>query len=171
MCCFFAPVPKAVYLLGRNISKAYTDNDSKDWDTWQGHRIWSKVCKLMGWTDLPHMTLRTTDWRQNGYDCGPIACHVAQHILTVGLQAQITGQWKAPSMMACHHMLRWRMAEQVHQAVTDGYKKYASIRTSHAAQLEGKYGHRELKALDICQETLRQKLPTAHLQAVQKDLQ
>jgi hypothetical protein len=170
----FAPIQNAIYVLGRNIGKAHTDNNSRDWDTWQGHRIWSRVCKLMGWTDLPPMTLRTSDWRQNGYDCGPIACHVAQHILSVGLQAQVTGQWKAPSMMACYHMLRWRMAEQVHQAVTNGYNRYGSIRTSHAAQLENRYGSGELEALDGYQAELRQQLlesPTANLQAIQKDLQ
>jgi hypothetical protein len=170
----FAPTQAAIYLLGRNIDKAHTNNNSMDWDTWQGHRIWSRVCKLMGWSNLPHMTLRTTDWRQNGYDCGPIACHVAQHILTVGLQSQVTGQWKAPSMMACYHMLRWRMAEQVHQAVTNGYNRYGRIRTSHAHQLEDKYDPGELEALDGYQAELKQQLlksPTANLHTVQKDLQ
>jgi hypothetical protein len=170
----FAPTQQAIYLLGRKITRANTNNNSEDWDSWQGRRIWSRVCILMGWADLPPMTLRTTDWRQNGYDCGPIACHVVQHILTVGLQTQVTGQWKAPSMMACYHMLRWRMAEQVHQAVINGYNRYGSIRTSHAAQLKDIYNPGDLQGLDDYQAGLRQQLlksPLANLQAVQKDLQ
>jgi len=171
----FAPTHKAIYLLGRKTKRAHTNNDSEDWDTWQGLRIWSQVCTLMGWVNLPRMTLRTTDWRQNGYDCGPIACHVVQTILTVGLQVHhITGQWKSPSMMACHHMLRWRMAEQVHQAATDGYKEYDRIRTTRAAQLEERFTPGEIKGMDDYQEEVKRQLlesPTANLQTIQKDLQ
>jgi hypothetical protein len=171
----FAPSHKAIYMLGRNIHKAHTNNDSTDWDSWQGPRIWSRVCKLMGWDSLPPMHLRTTDWRQNGYDCGPIACQVAQHILTIGLQVQITGQWKSPSMMTCYHLLRWRMAEQVHQTVMDGYKKYGTIRTSYGLQMGDRLGLGELGGWDGYQEELGQKLKEMPiivlLHSVQQNLQ
>ena len=168
----FAPMLHTIYLLGRKIGKTQKNNNSWDWDSWQGHRIWSKVCKLMGWTNLPAMTLQTVDWKQNGYDCGPIACQVAQDILDKGFQVDITGYWRKPLIMHCCHMLRWTIAEQVYQEVMQGNRKYNSIRITHAAQMEETYGLSELEAFDISQKNLQHNLSSmSNLHSIQRNLQ
>ena len=170
----FAPTLGAIYLLGRVILKNHSNNNSQDWNSWQGSRIWSKVCKLMGWYGLPKMVLRTTDWKQNGYDCGPIACQVAQHILAKGLQIETTGQWKRPTMMACCHMLRLKMAEHIYQVITDGHKKYEAVRATCPEQLEKIYNTEDLTPLDISHEELQGRLEQsaiANPHSVQNNLQ
>jgi hypothetical protein len=126
----------------------------------------------MGWTDLPTMTLRTVDWKQNGYDCGPIACQVAQDILAKGFQVETTGYWRETPMMHCYHMLHWTIAEQVQLTVTEGSRKYNSIRSTHAAQLEEKYGPGGLSAGDLSHRRLQQDLSSmSNLHSIQKNLQ
>ena len=168
-----APADGVIHLLGMEIGKNQSNNNSRDWDSWNGSQIWSKVCRLMGWVGLSGMVLRKTDWRQNGYDCGPIACLVAEHILSKGLKTELTGTWKRPRMMTCCHMLRLKMAEQVYQAITDGNKKYTEIRNRSGRQLEEKYGYSELKALDDSQKELQTQLDQSawkHLLPVQTNL-
>jgi hypothetical protein len=184
----FAPTLRAVYLLGKEIHMNHINNNSSDWDSWQGRRIWSKACRLMGWNEdslppmarpwngeeegQPRIVLRQTNWKQNGNDCGPIACQVSQHILLRGLQVEGAGQWKQPAMVACCHTLRLKMAELVHQVVVEGCRKFGTVRTRNAAQLEEKY-EKGLEGMDGAQKELKEELqlsPVVQLHPVMQNL-
>ena len=168
----FAPSLGAIYLLGKHIHALRSNINSKDWDSWNGTQIWARVCLLMGWEDLGPMVLCTVNWQQNGYDCGPIACQVAQHIILGGLKTEGTGQWKRPALLACCHTLRLKMADLVHQTVIDGSRNYGLVRfQSHAALLaiydSGLDGMDD--AHQVLQETLNDS-PIAGLLSVARNL-
>jgi hypothetical protein len=169
----FDPKLRAVYVLGKEIHTTKSNNDSADWKSWNGDKIWKKACQLMGWTDPPPMVLRTVDWRQNGYDCGPIACQTAQHILTRGLKTESSGHWKRPTMMACCHMLRLKMAELVHQIAIEGYRKYDIVRVNCYTALQAKYGTPVVEAMDFAHDDLWEVLeesPVVQLHDVVRNL-
>ena len=139
----YSPSLGAVYLLGRKIKikRNETAKESADWDSWLGREILSKMCLLMGWDVPQDVVLRTADWSQNGYDCGPIACQVAQHILLTGLRTEDSGSWKRPAMLRCCHPLRQMMAEQVYHRVMWGSERYGSLKTWYPGVLERRHGN------------------------------
>jgi len=168
----FAPGMKAIYLLGRQIKTTWSNNCSSDWASWNGQQIWRRVCQLMGWTGLPAMTLRTVDWTQNGYDCGPIACQVAQHIFLKGMRTDGSGQWKRPAMLGCCHTLRLRMAELMHQVVLEGTRKYRMVRDHCHEELYARY-EMGLGGMDVVHDELEEglaKCPVEELNTTVKNL-
>ncbi|MDX6295993.1 MAG: hypothetical protein QOH50_5252, partial [Kribbellaceae bacterium] len=150
----FAPSLGAIYLLGKDILSTKVYNNCQDWTSWNGVKIWTKVCQLMGWTGLPSMVLRKVDWKQNGYDCGPIACQVSQHILINGLKTDGNGQWKRPTILRCGHLLRLKMAEVVHEKVVEGHRKYGVLRTHCLAALQARFGIGEVDGMDMAHDEL-----------------
>jgi len=168
----FAPSMRTIYILGKNNKSNKTNNDSCDWESWKGREIWKKACQLMGWSDLPAMELRTVDWKQNGYDCGPIACQVAQDIFSKGLRMESSGQWKRPVMMPCCHALRLKMAELVHHVVMEGSKEYRVLRDHCHGRLHAKYGT-GVEGMAAMHDTMEEELndsPVETLQSVVKNL-
>lgn len=135
----FAPNLGSVYRLGRNYLADKTVMSSNDWESWSGMQIWRKMCLLMGWTPESATELRTTDWKQNGYDCGPIACQVAQDIIARGMRTEETGEWKRTSII-CSHTLRIKMAQFVQHVVMEETEKYALVRKKCGSELERIYG-------------------------------
>jgi hypothetical protein len=168
----FSPSMKAIYMLGRHIGSTQSNNRSSDWASWNGHQIWKRACWLMGWTGLSEMTLRTVDWTQNGYDCGPIACQVAQHIFLKGLRTEGSGQWKRPVLLGCCHTLRLKMAELVHKVVMEGTKIYRTVRDHSHEELQRKY-EGGLDGMDLAHDEMEDKLgksPVGMLHTVVRDL-
>ena len=108
----FEPAEGTVYLLGQRIGVNETNDNSNSWDTWNSKRVCRNMCLLMGWPELIITRLKTMDWKQNGYDCRPITCQVAQDIILSGMKTEGTGVWKKPSIV-CSHNLWIHMAEQV----------------------------------------------------------
>jgi len=169
----YSPSLGAVYILGRKIKQNQVNNDSRDWDSWSGREVLRKMCLLMGWDDPQNVVLRTADWTQNGYDCGPIACQVAQHILQMGLRTEGSGQWKRPAMMRCCHTLRLKMAEQVHQQVMWGCERYGSLKTRYPGVLERRYGN-SLEVMNESHQELEdeiKKSSVSELHSVVRNLQ
>jgi len=167
----FAPSIRAIYLLGKDYL-AVRSNESQDWESWNGLQIWKKVCRLMGWVGMGPMVIRREDWKQNGYDCGPIACQVVQHIVSRGMRTDGPGRWKRPTMMGCCHMLRMKMAELVHKSVTEGSRAYSTVRALHGAGLRARYGD-GLDGMDMAHEEtegLLRESPVEPLQRVVRNL-
>lgn len=151
----FMPSEKLIYILGRKYNQDHFNYDDKDWGTWDGIRIWSRVCTLFGWNEvgLGTMTLCSVDWVQNGYDCGPIACQIVWQLMTNGKEV-ITGDldWNAPKLPCCH-ALRKKMAEVIHGMILDGIENFDNlgdlIKNEEGYQ-SWKEGRRDLrKALEL----------------------
>jgi hypothetical protein len=114
----FVPSSKLIYVIGRKYATNNANYDDKDWDSWNGHHIWRRVCALFEWDTLS-IRLCSVNWVQNGYDCGPIACQVSQYLMQNGLRLDRDIHWKRP-MLPCCHPLRKKIAERVNQLVWDG---------------------------------------------------
>src|SRR5262245_57180875 len=79
-----------------------------EWEKWGGPTIWKKVALLHGWEEMA-MTVHEIHWPQNGYDCGPIACQVMEHIWTAGFEQDVDRIWIKPAL-PCTDKFRIRMA-------------------------------------------------------------
>jgi len=68
------------------------------------------------------------DWRQNGYDCGPIACAIIKMCMENGLEET----WRMfqespmnpPSSLACGHILRLNMLGGIRQRCATSFRDY-----------------------------------------------
>jgi hypothetical protein len=69
------------------------------------------------------MRLHFVNWPQNGYDCGPIACQVTQHLLKEGLSLTKDGRWIKP-LLHCCHPLRVKLAETLYHTICQGVKRF-----------------------------------------------
>ena len=134
-----------VYRLGLCFQRNSRNTNSADWDSWKGDFITRQIIKLMGW-DIVKLELHTVDWKQNGYDCGPIACQVAQHIMQHGLILDSSGNWKRPFLPCCHP-LRLKMAETAHKYVIDGCQRFREVRDFLEDHLKETLGS-ELECMD-----------------------
>lgn len=121
----FMPQTRRIHVLGRKYSTNRKSKGSKDWGEWGGPRIWAWVCKLYGWSEnqVKGISVNSVDWRQNGYDCGPTACHIVESIWAGGLSLDGEGLWKIP-ILPCSHAQRGRMAIKIHQLAIDGHRKF-----------------------------------------------
>lgn len=138
----FNPRKKMVYLLGQDFLRDLHCPHSIDWESWNGRRIWIRLCELMGW-DVNHESLQSLrlcslDWKQNGYDCGPTSCQVVQSLMRVGMQLDEDDYW-APPKIPCYHPLRKAMAEKIHQIITDGCRNFTIYREQRAAELHARF--------------------------------
>jgi hypothetical protein len=115
------PKKKMVYLLGSQIKSNRVLN-SENWDSWNGHRILTQVLDLMGWdkSQIQPSTFQTISWVQNGYDCGPIACHIAEDILRRGVKTDQIGWCNLPKFLPCYHPLRQKMVQKVYEWIKNG---------------------------------------------------
>ena len=100
-----------VYVLGRNISTNAMGVDgggADDWNQWRGPEYWRRIAALHGWGtgDVTDVSLTSINWKQNGVDCGPIACSVLEQCLASGLDKH--GGLPVVQVQ-CGHQLRIRM--------------------------------------------------------------
>lgn len=166
----FLPSLKVIYIIGRQYGINHVNYDDKDWASWDGHRIWRRVCALFGWDEksLSPMRLCSVSWVQNGYDCGPIACQITQHLMQNGLHLDRDLHWKRPKLPCCHP-LRKRVAERVNELIWVGYENFQLL------------GIEQIQDIDITQfdtwtgvmDTLRvifEEDPTSELKKVLQDL-
>ncbi len=162
----FEPTKRTIYRLGRGLSRNHRDNNSQDWESWDGRRIWSRVLELMGWQEskLHPMTLQTLDWTQNGYDCGPIACHVAESLLRQGLKIDDSGWCSLPKLLPCCHPLRLKMVEVGHKWICDGVKRIIDGSDRTKSLLRHRFGDSEVSSsmADILEEVHLQTLTSVH---------
>jgi hypothetical protein len=105
-----------------------------DWKSWNGKRIWMRVCRLFGWDEenLGKIRLCSVNWIQNGYDCGPIACQIVQNLLNHGLSLVADFQ-KLP----CCHALRKPMAETVNNLILVGFDRFDSLGENMIKEIMG----------------------------------
>jgi hypothetical protein len=168
----FMPSDRIVYVLGRqHAQNGHRDND-KDWDTWNGRNICARICSLFGWGRIHSQFNRicSVNWIQNGYDCGPIACQVVQHIMQHGMLI-VNGRWKRPTFPCCHP-LRKMIAEKTNEMVADGCRKFRALSD---AQLVAKSGG-NIHVIDTWAEYIdsmtraAQLDPAIHVKAVARTL-
>jgi hypothetical protein len=107
-CIVILPLEREIHVLGRRISKLHRIKNAMDWESWGGPTIWKKVVLLHGWEETA-MTVHEFHWPQNGYDCGPIACQVMEHIWTAGFKQDVDQIWIKPAL-PCTDKFRIRMA-------------------------------------------------------------
>ena len=118
----FIPASRLIYIIGRKYNSDHVNYNNKDWTSWDGTRIWTRVCALFGW-NLPPMRLCSVNWVQNGYDCGPIACQISQHLMQNGLREL---HWKRPKLPCCHP-LRKKMVERINELIWEGFQDFDSL--------------------------------------------
>ncbi|KAG2094432.1 uncharacterized protein F5147DRAFT_585052 [Suillus discolor] len=103
------------HVLGRHISDSIMDVDGvdpNDWKDWDGPQYWRRIGSLHGWCteDVTNVSVRSTNWVQNGVDCGPIACSVLERCLSLGLDEH----GDLPVLdLKCGHILRISMLRVV----------------------------------------------------------
>ncbi|KAG2129259.1 uncharacterized protein EDB93DRAFT_1108727 [Suillus bovinus] len=103
------------HVMGRHISDSMMDVDGvdpNDWEDWDGPQYWRRIGSLHRWStgDVTNVSVRSTNWLQNGVDCGPIACSVLEECLRVGLDDR--GDLPAIDII-CGHKLRIHMLRVV----------------------------------------------------------
>jgi hypothetical protein len=135
-CCMVVhPEEREVHVLGRLISNSGRITNSQNWDAWGGDRVWEIIASLHGWEVTP-MTVREVHWAQNGYDCGPIACQIMEHIWREGFLLDEEGMWIMPALLCCHS-LRIRLAvesrESILQSIAD-YQWFEEHRPEYLAE-------------------------------------
>ena len=99
------PLSQTIYIFGWRYGDDYQNYDDTDWNSWDGTHIWTIICKLFGWDaeELGRMRLCSVNWKQNGYDYGPIACQIVWHLMTYGLRVNTNLQWKRPKLPCSHN--------------------------------------------------------------------
>jgi hypothetical protein len=135
----FIPSSKLIYIIGRKYSMNHANYDDKDWDSWDGRRIWRRVCALFGWdtVSIPLSPIRlcSVNWVQNGYDCGPIACQISQHLMQNGLCLDRDIHWKRPKLPCCHP-LRKKVAERVNHLIWDGIRAFDLLSAEQIQEID-----------------------------------
>lgn len=129
-CIIWRPREKEVHVLGRNYTFTGASLDAQHWEEWGGPIIWRNLTLLHGWGHI-QLTVKTLDWKQNGYDCGPIACQVLQSIWIKGFELTSRGAWKKPGFPCCHP-IRMQITSDVHLLVMEIYQNL-----THNVSLEG----------------------------------
>lgn len=119
-CVIWMPQGKVVHILGRRYMSTGASLNARNWEEWGGPIIWRNLTILHGWGHI-HLSVRTLDWVQNGYDCGPIACQVLESIWISGFQLNPKGIWKKPRLPCCHR-IRMRIAGEVHASILGIYQ-------------------------------------------------
>jgi len=130
----FIPSSKLIYIIGRKYATNTANYDDKDWNSWHGRYIWSRVSALFGW-DISPIRLCSVNWVQNGYDCGPIACQVSQHLMQHGLRLDRDIHWKRPKLPCCHP-LRKKVAERVNQLIWDGFQDFGLLTAEQIQEID-----------------------------------
>ena len=130
----FMPSMRTIYILCRNYMKDNQIYNDKDWESWDGKRIWTRVCRLFGWDEkeLGQMKLCSVNWKQNGYDCGPIACQIVQHLMNKGLRID-----RDLKKLPCCHVLRKTMAQTINDLIVDGFEKFDSLGEDRIREISG----------------------------------
>ena len=135
----FLPSSRVIYVIGRRFNANQANYYDKDWAGWDGHRIWTRICALFGWDlhseTLTHIRLCSVDWMQNGYDCGPIACQVAQHLMQNGLRMDGALRWKQPRLPCCHP-LRRKMAERIDELIWNGFHAFQALDAEEIREMD-----------------------------------
>lgn len=127
------PEQQEIHVLGRGIKRHQVVESSRNWETWGGDRMWDFISALHGWERTP-MTVKEVHWPQNGYDCGPIACQVIEHILTSGFNLRNEGTWILPKFPCCHH-IRARIVTDVQRLVDQAIDTDMELINQHEAVL------------------------------------
>jgi hypothetical protein len=134
------------YILGLNISaKTRKVKNSNDWNKWNGPEYWRRIAVLYGWNtgDVTDVCILSTDWLQNGVDCGPIACSVLEQCLNLGLDER----GKLPDLdMQCGHRLRIKMLRMLAGRVKLSCSDYLMLLDSPRVVLwrEGDIPHQDV---------------------------
>jgi hypothetical protein len=99
-----------IHVLGKEISNQVR-RMREDWNQWS--RLLSGIGRYYHGWDMQDYSVLRVDWPQNGYDCGPIACQVAIHILCNDFQRDFDGFWAMPDNLPCAHRTRRSMIHLV----------------------------------------------------------
>jgi hypothetical protein len=119
-CTVWRPAEKDVHVLGRHYTSTGVNLNAHNWEEWGGPIIWRNLTLLHGWGHI-HLTVKTLDWEQNGYDCGPIACQVLESIWTQGFELTSRDVWKKPRLPCCHPICI-QIISDVHLLVMQTYR-------------------------------------------------
>lgn len=135
----FAPTQGTIFIIGKQYNQDARMFKHTNWHPWQGKRVWPTVCKLMGWdhSNIGPIQLCSIDWKQNGYDCGPIACQVALRIMEHGIDMDMSSFWSAKQFPCCH-LLRIKIAEAAHTLVLQANEAFHYLKSIYLARLSEK---------------------------------
>lgn len=126
----FMPKEKEIHLLGKRHKRASERKQPVDWKTWGGSNIWNNVAILHGWNQDTKMAVYEVNWVQNGYDCGVTVCQVIEIIWKGGFRQGQKRFWRRPTLPCCH-LVRKRMATDIHQITLSNITAFNNLIASH----------------------------------------
>ncbi|KAF5351218.1 hypothetical protein D9756_008362 [Leucocoprinus leucothites] len=129
------PHLKEVHILGKEILAPKQYQAENGWDYWKARL--SGVSLYYGW-DMRNYRVLHTDWPQNGFDCGPIACQVITFILRHGFTRNAQGFWDIP-VLSCAHEMRRSMVLKVVEETLKSLTWYSSLDRENPAFLDNLY--------------------------------
>ena len=131
-CCFYLDIARReLHLLGYNHhTSRSTSRSLVDDQTSTFHEVCQRIFQLHGWEwewDLAAhpITIYETNWRQNGFDCGPMVCQIIEHIWINGFNYR-GRYWNRPEL-ACGHQMRYRMATDIHQKIQQNITSFNNL--------------------------------------------
>jgi len=124
----FDYVANIAHVFGRKIGDHNPQYDP-DWRAWQGPERWKIIADLHHWNaEDPEMVfVISRDWRQNGYDCGPIACAIIKRCMEDGLedtQRMFQESPIDPPSIPCGHVIRLNMLATIRQRCMISFQHY-----------------------------------------------
>ncbi|KAF9448814.1 hypothetical protein P691DRAFT_759593 [Macrolepiota fuliginosa MF-IS2] len=136
------PETRQVHFLGRRIDKVREEEGLFNWQGWGGQQVLNTICKYHGW-DPQGYRVYHSDWRQNGYDCGPITCQVVESIWRNGFVTNPYGFWTSHTNLPCPHKTRRKMLDQFHIFATVNLNRFAHL-----------YDHQQRQFNNVCLKTI-----------------
>ena len=96
--------------------------------SWGLQNIVQNIAILHGWEIDLDFYVYEKNWKQNGYDCGPITCEVLEYIWIHGFHLSQQGHWLKPPLPCCHSIRR-RMAADIHALAWSSFQAWDTLET------------------------------------------
>lgn len=137
------PENKCIHILGRLYQSNNSSIQTLDQVSWGLQSVAYNILHLHGWPLDLDFNVYEVNWKQNGFDCGPIVCHMLEYIWIHGFHLSQQGHWaKAP--LTCCHSIRRRMASDFHALAWYNLQTWDTlVSSSHPLDME-------VPALEAC---------------------
>src|ERR1700722_1983950 len=135
---YYDPHLNIFHALGQGYTKNEMIRNTTNWQDWGIDWLWSGIFKLHGWEisyELDWINVNCVNWVQNGYDCGPIACRVLEHIWLHGFHTTEEDIWTKPPLPACYHRTRLQIANEIHLYSLSSFRLYDDTLVTNPALL------------------------------------
>lgn len=145
------PLNKTMHILGRDhLSNSFLARPlTQASDDIQ--EAWSTIAALHGWNFDLDFNVYELNWKQNGYDCGPIVCQVLEHIWIHGFRVSGSGRWLKPHLPCCH-FIRRRIVSDFHQLVWSSIREWQQMDANALEMTAEEFSVRIEMVTEFCKE-------------------